>query len=88
MRGCGWEGLLEAKFFAMAGENVLLIQKHGDDIFLYEFRADGFIGDTWHQSFDDAKEQAAFEFDVKESEWRVVPTGIADPVAFARQNSN
>ena len=76
---------MQAKFFAQAGESVLLIEEGPDGIFLYEFRPDGFIGDTWHENIEYAKEQAGFQFGVKESDWRTVPSGVADPVAFARK---
>jgi hypothetical protein len=45
------------------GESVVLIEEKSDGLFLYEFRSDGFVGDTWHQTIDHAKEQAAHDFD-------------------------
>ena len=33
---------------------------------------DEFAGDTWHQTLDEAKEQAEFEFGVAKSDWEVV----------------
>jgi hypothetical protein len=53
---------------------VLLIEAKPDGVFLTRFSADGReVGDTWHQSIEEAQEQAAFEFDKKLSNWVVVP---------------
>lgn len=46
------------------------IQVEENGFLLLRFDADGeFSGDTWHQSLDEAKEQARFEFGITESEW-------------------
>jgi hypothetical protein len=34
--------------FTLAGSSVLVIEETPDGCFLYEFRSDGFIADTWH----------------------------------------
>ena len=65
--------LRDLPIVARAGDAVLLIEKKSDGIFLYEFRPDGFIGDTWHQSVADAKHQATYWWGDKVSEWRQVP---------------
>ncbi|MDL2274950.1 hypothetical protein LJC22_02345 [Desulfosarcina sp. OttesenSCG-928-G10] len=42
---------------------------HG--FFLLRFNTDGdFVGDTWHETLEDAKEQAAFEFEIKVEDWK------------------
>jgi hypothetical protein len=74
------------RLVANAGTIVLLIEEKEDGIFLYEFRRDGFIGDTWHRTVDEAKEQAKYDFGDGVSAWREVPPEIADPVAFGRSN--
>jgi len=39
---------------------------------LYRYRDDGaFCGDTWHESLQDAKEQAAYEYGISELAWRI-----------------
>ena len=44
-----------------------------DGIFLLRFDKDGeFCGDTWHQSIEEAKEQACFEFNISASDWNTV----------------
>jgi hypothetical protein len=41
-----------------------------------------FGGDTWHQSLQDAMEQAAYEFPGLLKEWREVPLDVEDPVSY------
>jgi hypothetical protein len=42
---------------------ALLIEVEADGVFLFRLSADGqFAGDTWHESVEEAKEQAKFEF--------------------------
>lgn len=44
-----------------------------DGIFLIRYDKDGeFCGDTWHQSIDEAKEQAYFEFNISANDWNAV----------------
>ncbi len=39
---------------------------------LYRYRDDGaFCGDTWHETLQDAKNQATFEYGILESAWRL-----------------
>jgi len=67
----------------MAAASVLVIKHKHDGIFLFRYTTDGrCVGDTWHQSLEDAKEQAEMEFSEHVSEWKVVPLEV-DPVAFA-----
>jgi hypothetical protein len=68
----------------MGPASVLLIEQKPDGIFLFRFSADGCcVGDTWHMSIEDAKEQAKFEFSDLISEWRPVPPEVDDVVQFA-----
>ncbi len=64
---------------------VLLIREEGDgSASLYRYTAEREIaGDTWHETLDDAKHQAEFEFAPHYSEWVAVPPNIEDPVAYA-----
>jgi len=77
-----------ARLFAHVGKIVLLIEEKPDGWSLFEFRPDGFIGDTWHFTLDDAKAQAIHFWGDQVSEWQPVPVDVADAVEFARQNSN
>ena len=74
------------RLVATARTSVLLIEEKDDGIFLYEFRSDGFIGDTWHRTVAEAKAQAKYDFGDGVSPWQEVPPEIADPVAFGRSN--
>ena len=53
----------------------LEISADDNGVFLIRFDKNGtFCGDTWHQSIDDAKEQASFEFSVADSDWDTTPS--------------
>jgi hypothetical protein len=68
----------------MGFASVLFIDEtEGGAAFLYRFAADGTeVGDTWHASVGDTREQANYEFrDL--SDWCEVPIGVCDIVAFA-----
>jgi hypothetical protein len=55
---------------------VEIVEQEGA-YYLFRHDAEGVcIGDTWHLTLDEAKEQAAFEFDIGETEWEV-PTSEA-----------
>jgi hypothetical protein len=42
---------------------------------LFRYSADGeFAGDTWHDTLDEAKRQAAFECEIREADWRPEPS--------------
>jgi hypothetical protein len=62
---------------------ALLIENTSEGWFLFRLAADGSdAGDTWHGSLDDARHQAATEFEVTNDSWREVPRSVDDPVAF------
>lgn len=64
---------------------VLVIEERPDGYFLIRYGESGeFSGDTWHAAFDEAAEQAQFEFDAGRSDWIEVPEDETDAVAFAR----
>lgn len=57
--------------------DVLVIEETSDGVFLYRYDREGeFGGDTWHESIEEAKEQAGFEYGDLVEEWREVPEGI------------
>jgi hypothetical protein len=61
----------------------LVVDERPDGVFLYRFGAAGeCVGDTWHMSVDDAKHQAAYEFEGLIGGWDEVPEGTEDVVAF------
>jgi hypothetical protein len=64
---------------------VLVIRLGESDSMLYRYLLDGtFVGDTWHETLDGAKQQVDFEY-VLASPWRDVPPEVADPVSWARR---
>jgi len=62
---------------------LLLIEKKKDGVFLFRFTAEGrCVGDTWHQTVDEAQQQAKFEFENLLSDWKIVPAEVSDVIAF------
>jgi hypothetical protein len=67
----------------MESPALLVIEQKPDGVFLFRFTSDGrCVGDTWHNTIDAAKKQAAFEFDELLSVWKVVPDEVNDAVTF------
>ncbi len=63
--------------------DLLVIESKPDGIFLFRFTADRkIVGDTWHSTIDEAKNQASFEFKNLLSEWKLVPDDVEDAIAF------
>lgn len=63
----------------MGWPRALLILRNASGVFLERLSPEGeSVGDTWHQTVDEAKEQAAEEFGELLSPWTVVPEGIPD----------
>jgi hypothetical protein len=55
---------------------VLVLESSGSDAMLFRYDALGnFSGDTWHESVDDGKGQASWEYQDLLSDWHEVPTG-------------
>lgn len=65
--------------------DVLVIHEESQgNVFLYRLTRRGeFGGDTWHQSVEDAKHQADFEYPKALSEWQEIPLNAPDPCEFA-----
>jgi hypothetical protein len=74
------------RLFARTENAVLVIEETPDGMYLYQFRRDGFIGDTWHKTVDEAQAQASYSFGVDVSAWKDVPDTITDLTTFARRN--
>lgn len=59
-----------------AAEYVAIEEHSGSGIFLVRYLEDGTeVGDTWHQSLDDAEAQAVYEFGDRLQGWRELPMG-------------
>ena len=53
-----------------------------DGFFLLRFDHNGvFCGDTWHQTIEEAKDQARFEYSVSEDEWHTAESASPQPDA-------
>jgi hypothetical protein len=76
------------RLFAKISGAVLIIEKTADGVFLYTFRADCFVGDTWHQTIEDAKAQAGLGREGQPLEWRPVPEHIQDLRTFGGEHVN
>jgi hypothetical protein len=65
--------------------DVLVIEQEGEgSIFLYRVTRTGEPGgDTWHQSIDDAKHQAEYEYGEVLGEWHAIPEEVTDAREFA-----
>jgi len=70
----------------MPWPRILVIRQSTRGFFLDRYTEEGdSAGDTWHQSFDDAQEQALIEYNGSVGAWREVPAEIddAEVIAFA-----
>ncbi len=67
--------------------DVLVIEQEGEgSVFLYRMTRTGEPGgDTWHQSIDDARHQAEYEYGEVLGEWRAIPNNVTDAREFAVQ---
>lgn len=67
----------------MALARVLVLQSGPDGITLDRYDDSGAeAGDTWHQSIDDARDQALDEYGTNLGPWVEVPDTEDDPVIF------
>jgi hypothetical protein len=61
----------------------LLIEERADGIFLFRYDRRGqCVGDTWHASPQDAKDQALYEYPGRVISWEEVPTTVGDAIRF------
>jgi hypothetical protein len=67
----------------MGAALFLVIEERPDGVFLYRYNAQGVcVGDTWHMSVDDAKNQASYEYECLVQYWTDVPSEVEDAVDF------
>ena len=67
----------------MEAPALIAIEEKPDGVFLFRFTADGqVVGDTWHMTVQEAKQQAHFEFGDLLSDWKSVPADVEDLVSF------
>jgi hypothetical protein len=75
----------------MAFPHVVLAEGDSASVMLYRYRCDGeFCGDTWHESLQEAQEQAQYEYGPALGNWSTVPRDAADAsryaITYAREN--
>jgi hypothetical protein len=64
---------------------LIIEETNGESFLLRYTRFKEFGGDTWHQSLQEAKEQATYEFGSSLLGWRELPPGIEDPIGYGAQ---
>jgi hypothetical protein len=68
--------------------HVVLLEADETSCMLYRYTRDGkFCGDTWHQTVEDAKHQAEFEYREALGPWLPVPEAEADAHEYAIEYS-
>ena len=67
----------------------LVIEESPEGFFLYRYSVEGdCVGDTWHMSIDEAKHQAAYEYEGLVGNWTDVPPEVEDVVTFGLNRVN
>lgn len=66
---------------------LLLIEQEADGASLYRYDADGrIVGDTFHETLDDARRQAHLEYGKQPADWEPVPDNVEDPFIFGTKD--
>lgn len=72
-------GLPDGPQTTMPFPDVLFLEGDETSYMLYRYTVDGrFCGDTWHQTLEDAKRQAEFEYGEALGAWLIVPAIESD----------
>ena len=62
----------------MGAPLFLTIMEMDSGIFLHRFDGEGrCVGDTWHTSVEEARDQARFEYNCDDNTWKSIPDHIA-----------
>jgi hypothetical protein len=65
-----------------------MIEERADGAFLFRYDTQGqCVGDTWHMSVQDAKDQGSFEYPGVRLDWRDIPAEIVDAVRFGLEQT-
>lgn len=68
----------------LAPADLIVMFGRDEGIVLERFTEEGEpVGDTWHQSADDAFAQAEAEYGAERSSWIEIPQHVGDPVEYA-----
>ncbi|MBK9715093.1 MAG: hypothetical protein IPO81_27970 [Kouleothrix sp.] len=64
--------------------HVIVLEGEEGNVTLNRFTANGVpVGDTWHQTVDDAKHQAEYEYGDALGTWLEVPIEVSDATDYA-----
>jgi hypothetical protein len=64
--------------------DILILEDEGNRAFLYRYTLKGeFVGDTWHPTVDEARQQATYEYEDSLGEWKEMPPHIDTTDYFA-----
>ena len=65
--------------------DVLVLETTDEQgIMLYRYTTEGvFCGDTWHETIEDAKDQAGYEFGDTVGSWHEIPPDVANAIDYA-----
>jgi hypothetical protein len=65
--------------------DVLVLEATDEQgVVLYRFTTEGvFCGDTWHETIEDAGDQAAYEFGDAVGPWHEIPPDVANTIDYA-----
>ena|SRR5688572_13285906 len=62
---------------------LIAIEEKPDGVFMFRFGPNGqVVGDTWHMTVEEAKQQAQGEFGDVLSDWTLVPHDVEDLFSF------
>src|SRR4029077_1073348 len=71
----------------MGAPAFIIIEEGPEGVFLFRYDSKGeCVGDTWHQTIEDAKDQAAYEYEGALGTWQDIAPEIKDTVAFGITN--
>lgn len=63
---------------------VIILRELSNGHYLFRYDIGGtYVGDTWHQSPEDAREQAGWEYGAALSDWTEIPANASDAEAYA-----
>jgi hypothetical protein len=67
---------------------IALIELDESGVFLIRYLINGdFAGDTWHQTVEEAKDQARYEYGTIENDWIAIPVNHPHPIVFIRSRT-
>jgi hypothetical protein len=80
---CKWSETAENAEMKLPPAYILLITEMHLGVYLFRFSDElYYAGDTWHQTVADAKNQAAYEYDVSDDAWQTVPGDVIDMIEY------